>query len=31
MKRKPIRVAIDKGPNVYRKRIERLVEKEIQN
>ena len=30
MKRKPIRVAIDKGPNIYRKRIERLVEKEIQ-
>jgi len=31
MKRKPIRVAIDKGPNIYRKRIERLVQKEIQN
>ena len=27
---KPIRIAIDKGPNVYRKRIERLVEKENQ-
>lgn len=27
-KRKPIRIAIDKGPNVYRKRIRELVEAE---
>ena len=27
-RRKPIRIAIDKGPNVYRKRIRDLVEAE---
>ena len=27
-KRKPIRIAIDKGPNVYRKRIRDLIEAE---
>jgi vanillate O-demethylase monooxygenase subunit len=28
-KRKPIRIAIDKAPNVYRRRIRDLVEAEI--
>ena len=27
-KRRPIRIAIDKGPMVYRKRISELIEKE---